>query len=237
MHLSLVVSVLALALLAGQPQPASSPLSGGRQGCRVFPVAATQVTESPSGRSVVTYTARFNRYQSRLKGEMITSGNKQSRSSNEIETEWETVADFVNEIARTIPPLKLSKRTKMGGEAPATIVNGFDAGGRLVRSVSSNGSTPPVTTVYTGWDRFGRTTSGSLVTAAFSQSIAMVYDDAARTQTTTYTTIPKSGATTTSVLKETFDENGNTLLLDRQTPAGRSTTTMTFQKTDVVCVR
>jgi hypothetical protein len=144
-------------------------------------------------------------------------------------------SDRVDWSINTIPPLRLSKTTKLTGDTPITRVNSFDAAGRLIRFVNTVGSTRPIATDYTAWDRVGRPTSGSIVTPDFRQTVTMVYDDAALTQITTYITVPTGGATTTSVMKETFDQNGNTLIQEWQTPAGRSTTTMTFETMDVIC--
>ena len=96
-------------------------------------------------------------------------------------------------------------------------------------------SNPSQITAYAAWDQFGRPTAGSRTDPSGRATIAIVYDDMARTMTTTVVNAMGNGATMTFVDKETFDVNGNVVLFEMKSSAGTSTTTNTFHQLGVTC--
>jgi hypothetical protein len=86
----------------------------------------------------------------------------------------------------------------------ATLVNTYDARRRLVKDVGSDGPGREATTTYTAWDAAGRPTAGATVSKGSRGTLAIAYDNAARTMTTT---ISGGGGRVTCTM--TFDANGN----------------------------
>jgi hypothetical protein len=207
--------------------PGSDSGSGGSGGssstsCRTFTTAADVTTVSGG----VTTTAKVT-------GSFATS-NRQS-TSNTLFTNgslcsttlgnYQSVADFVDEV-RVVPPVFLltSTTTTTSGSCGGTSVTQtytYDAQRRLTQQSASTG-----TTTYSAWDSAGRPTTGRSGTSTFT----IVYDDAARTQTSTTS---GSNGTSTGIL--TFDANGNQIRNEVRGASGTSVTTYSITSMDKVC--
>lgn len=210
------------------------------QPCRIGATAATTRTEGQKGFwSEVTTACRFDKAtsQSTCTNEYVDSvGTKTTTVSV---TTFASLADAIDEV-KVIAPLRLSTKieTKSSGpKVPSTtvVVNSYDAQRRLTKETITASTAGSYETTYTAWDKNGRPTSGSTVFAkAPTTSLEMVYDDAARTVTST---------TGTGAYRITcalvYDANGNPASTECHVPGGapgsmsRSKTTTTT--TERIC--
>ena len=140
---------------------------------------------------------------------------------------YNSVADFVDEV-RVIPPISLATtavNTNSGacGAGTATTTYVYDSQRRVTQL--TNGTS--ATTTYTAWDSSGRPTAGT----SGGATLSLVYDDGARTYTTTQS--PPGGTQSVSTLS--FDANGAQTKIVLVQGGVTTTTTFTNLATATVC--
>jgi hypothetical protein len=136
-----------------------------------------------------------------------------------------STVDFVDEVS-VIPPKTLQSSMAINvtgscGNSTSNQIYAYDSQRRLTRIVFSSGDTIS----YNAWDGFGRPTLGTFSTGG---TISHVYDNAARTATTTQS---RAGANTTLV--NTYDANG--ILVNTVDSGTGQTTTYTVTATEQIC--
>jgi YD repeat-containing protein len=237
-------------------QPTSGGQTGVRAGqgapatgqCRTYDTSTTAVTVAGPLTATVTSAGVYDPWARRFTQNVTYSDNRGIRYSYVQVTTYQSAEDFIAEVVRLkapaplssnptgpatniVPPLTRSLGTTASGTMAFTLENTYDTQGRLTQVVSTvpQGS---VTTRYTAWDSFGRPTSGTLQSAASSSTLALAYDDKARTLTTNPST-----RSLLAVGTRTFDGNGNpTLYMQRASVCPVSTTTTTSGSTATACL-
>lgn len=159
-------------------------------------------------------------------------------------TRYESTADFADEfMGRTLAIGAVSEASPIstsgpGSSPPGETTHTYDSQRRLVRTVVVNptgAGSPAVTSTYTAWDARDRPTVGSVtIPGAPSTSLAIEYDDAART---IRATAASSGST--YVTTQFYDADG-ILLRETGQPVGFITndlteTVWTIQDRQQVC--
>ena len=205
--------------------PSPPTLTPSGSSCRTYPTNASVHTITTA--SNVTFdaleTGTFD--ASTKKSTVLTMFANGAPCSTHV-ANYNSVADFVDEV-RVIPGVFLvtsDVNTNSGacGAGTATGTYTYDAQRRLTQISNSAGGV----TTYTAWDASGRPTFGT----SSGASTSIVYDDAARTATST-----QVGSSGTSVGTLTFDANGNQVRNVVVQNGVTSTTTFTITATAQVC--
>ena len=233
-----LVLVLAAGCSGSSGSP-TTPAAGGSssgQTCRNYPTAYTSVTVSSASVATVTSSASYNTSTFQLTTPFTFADNQGTAYTAVFVFSYSSTADFVDEVS-VIPPLTRwtgLSMTSTGsfGTISSAQTNSFDAQKRWTRNVSTTPGAASLTTTYTAWDSVGRPTAGSLSTEAGLTTIAVSYNDGARTQTQTSSTI----GFPTYVGVTTYDANGNLVQTVATTNGATvATTTATIASTGRVC--
>jgi YD repeat-containing protein len=232
-RLALIVTFIALAIgCSGSssptptspgtgPGPSANPSPSGT--CRTFAANATGIDDATPS-ITATVTGAFN---SSTRQFTATAGSVQTGVCSTVVFNYNSIADFVNEVGVVPPRALVTQSTSTSGPGcgsaaiTSTITYSYDAQRRLTQAVQGG-----QTITYTAWDSAGRPTAGN---STGGMSISHVYVDAARTDTVT--TISNSSTTT---VRLTYDANG--ILLSEVYLTGPShTVTWTTASTNMVC--
>lgn len=177
MGLFVASSLFMVACVKGTTTTPSGPA------CRTYATAGTH-TYTGSGTASMAFTQQYDAATNRLHRRSVSTAVSGSTSTSESVTAYQSVADFVGELA-VIPPLNLATGVTRSGSFSSTTTNEYDAQRRLTRStIDSPGFAPSVTT-YTAWDASGRPTAATNPGQGFTVALTWAYDDATRTTTAT----------------------------------------------------
>ncbi|MCC7008949.1 MAG: hypothetical protein IT184_09050 [Acidobacteria bacterium] len=207
---------------SGTNSNTNNPTGPGGSTCRTYITSGRDITTGGGSVVTLTYSGTFNTssMQTTLNTSYVDSAGP-AFSYTQV-TSYRSVAEFVDEV-KVVPPLTLSIGTTASGGTAFSLVNGYD-GQRRLTGFTNSSSGGAINTVYTAWDSSGRPTAGS---GSATGALTIVYNDAARTATTTITGL--------GVQVATYDANGNPVTLLQNYGAGSVTTTTTILATGTVC--
>lgn len=227
-------SIVLLALFSALPRQTTRE-------CRTFATNLTTRGTGPGASAEITSRCSYNKATNQA---TCTNTYRDARgeSTTVAITSYRALDDLLAET-QVIPPLRRSLRTdsttrdKAGSKA-SSLVNSYDATGRLIREVGSSDpileqpvSSTKYTTTYTSWDNKGRPTAGTTAHPGGRTTTAIAYNDAARTQTTSSVTGGQG-----TVCQMTFDANGNAVASSCE--VGRAVQThskTTITNTETIC--
>jgi hypothetical protein len=209
--------------------------------CRTLAVSQTIRATGPGASTEISTTCSYDRKTNKA---TCTSKSRDSRgeSTTVAVTSFRSLDDAIAET-EVIPPLRRSLRTETTsrdriGSRASSLVNSYDAKGRLIREVGTAdptlkapASTTKYTTTYTSWDSKGRPTAATTAHPGGQTTTAIAYNDGARMQTTTSVTLGQR-----TVCQMTFDADGNAIATScdvGRNAQTRSRTTIT--KTETIC--
>lgn len=194
--------------------------------CRTFTAEEVR-TLSGAGSGTITQSCRFDLATTSRICNMRSRINAGSFDLTYTD-KYNSVADFVDEVA-VVPPIariqKQSRRYTSGSAPNAEITYEYDATRRQTR-LSTNMAGNLLVTTYGGWDAAGRPTTATVSTRASTITLQYKYDDAKRTMTIT-------GPAGVEV--DTFDVDGNMIHEETTDGGGRTVFTFKINKTDKVC--
>jgi hypothetical protein len=241
----IAAGLLAMGALGAQvrvlhARPDDGPPGGGAgefapvQECRTMATAATTKSRGPGFSADTTTTCRYDKATNQSTCTNNYTDSLGTSTTTVSVTTFASLADAIDEI-KVIPPRRRSLRTDTTatgarGSAASSLANTYDKENRLIQEVGeSPGGT--FTTTYTAWDEAGRPTAGKTVMRANINALTLVYDDKARTVTTTTDT---GGQRLVCVL--TFDADGNPAATSCKAPGGvTNSSTTTSTATEKIC--
>jgi hypothetical protein len=214
------------------PSGTGSPGGSSSQSCRTYAAGITQVTTAGPFVSTLTSACNYNTSTSQGTCNVQYSDNFGGSGSATTVAFFNSRNDFIDEV-RVVPPLTRSTSgnttvTAAGGPfASGTVTNTYDSQNRLTRQVA-NYTIGSSTITYTAWDSAGRPTLATQIGAGQNNTMNMVYDDNARSLTTTTTSASGVPQTLCTMV---YDANGNLLT----TTCQGSTAVATITATQTVC--
>lgn len=222
-----------LADSASSAFPSAGNVIIGGQTCRVYPTSSTTTTTgSTTGTSSQTCTHNGAGQVSCTTSDTDSTGATSTTVST---ADYASINDIVDEV-QVVPPLTkvqmiTSNITSAAGSGTVTVNYAYDGLGKVTQMTVATVA-GALTTTYTAWDPVGRPTAGTSTVPGvpFDNSVSIVYDDGARTATTTIANFAGQGVNTL-----TFDPDG-ILVSTSVTGLGQSmTTTTTVLATGTIC--
>ena len=235
--LTILVALTALAAIGGD-QHGQTP---NPKHCRTLATALTIRSTGPGVSLEIATTCTYDNATSKA---TCTSKSRDRRgdSTTVAVISFESIDHAIAET-QVIPPLRRSLRTDTTtrdrtGSRATSLVNSYDARGRLIREVGSADpirtqpvSTTKYTTTYSSWDSKGRPAAATTVHPGGRTATTIAYNDAARTQTTTSLT---GGQRT--VCQMTFDQDGNAIATSCNAGGiSQTQSKTTINKTERIC--
>jgi hypothetical protein len=206
---------LACALLACLAWPARAqekPAGAGSNSpdCRTIVKAASTHTGGHGFTTDTTTACRYDKTASKATCTNTYQDSHGTKTTSVSVTTYASLTDMIAEVT-VVPPLRRSLRTDSTIKGPrgtttSTVVNSYDRQHRHVEEAGTASAGQKSTTTYTSWDAAGRPTAGRTVHPGVTTALAISYNDATRTQTTTST-----GGGLRMTCSMQFDANGNQL--------------------------
>lgn len=200
-----------------------TPMEAAAPGCRIYGIEGTLTIGSKTS----TITGSFDTTTLERKGEVTGD----AVNMNTVDT-YASVADFVDEVSAVGRQL-LTKKVQTGDVGDSTTTFTYDASKRLIKREQTEG-----VFTYTAWDSEGRPTTGSadLTKAGCTVEITIVYDDQARTMTTTYHDPTSTCLSEDRKDQQTYDANGDWVgQVMQMGTANETTVTIAYTKTTQIC--
>ena len=195
--------------------------------CRRF-TASAKLSGDLAGTATASFDTKTNVYSLMIKspeGEMVANQH------------YASLADFVAE-AKAFGRTLITKDVEEEGGKQRTTTFTYDAKQRLTQKTRAE-EKESRTAVFTAWDDKGRPTAGtkSADYGCKGAPITIIYDDVARTRKETIEDAKGVGCgDRLRVGTETYDENGNVILVDNDDGNGDgSKFTITVEKVIRVC--
>jgi len=215
------IAVIAAASAAAGPQSPTRIPEVPHPGCRVYPTSVTEtIADSAGGRTVMTYSQRFDEKTLQTTQDYTLSSTQGSRLSFQQRTTYASLADFIKEGTHA-PPFPLYRSMVQTGAINMSVQATYDKSDRQLQTITNRQPGGSQTITNTAWDKDGRPTAGTISGAGAGSTFTYVYDDKARTQTHTVVTGPL-----TAILVTTFDADANAISRSSRGGSMSSTTTI-----------
>jgi len=225
------VAVVVLAGVSGTALQSQAPAAPA---CRVA-MTASRTHQTGGGLTADTVTTcSFDRAKLEETCRNLYKDSAGNSLDSETKTKYASIDDVLAEV-RVVPPLRRSLRSDTVMRVPPTgsssLVNTYDAQGRLIREVGTTGTGPALTTTHTAWDASGRPTA-STVTSPPSGTHTQRFSYNGLTQV-----LSKTMAGGTTVCNTLFDADGiqTTSTCTGPTPGSDTVFKVTIEKTEKIC--